>query len=49
MSEYERNDLLVLASNKIIRGWTYEIHCKYNADDDNTIVEILRTIWETER
>jgi len=41
--------LLLLASGKTVRGWAYEIHCEYNQDKDNTIVEILRTIWETER
>lgn len=44
--QFEDNDLLVLNSGSMIRGWTYETHCKFNPKEDNTIIEVLKTIYK---
>lgn len=44
--EYKNNDLLILESGKTLRGWAYEAHCNFRPDEKNTIVEVLRTVWE---
>ena len=42
---FSNDDILVLASGSMIRGWSYDTHCRFNLKDDNTILEVLRSVW----
>lgn len=42
---YKDEDVLVLASGKMIRGWAYDTHCNFHPKEDNNIIEVLTTIY----